>query len=44
MLNHIARRIQLARFSATAGHLRLGLALLSLVALALGGSAGCHWD
>jgi len=35
MLNHI-----ISRFSLTAGYLRVGLALLSLVALALGGSAG----
>jgi hypothetical protein len=39
MLNHI-----ITRFSLSAGHLRLGLALISLVALVLGGSAGGHWD
>jgi hypothetical protein len=31
------------RSSATPGTLRLGLAVLSLVALVLGGSAGDHW-
>jgi hypothetical protein len=39
MLNHFT-----TRYSLTAGHLRLGLAIISLVALALGGSAGLHWD
>ena len=39
MLNHI-----ITRFSLTVGHLRVGLALISLVALVLGGSAGLHWD
>jgi hypothetical protein len=39
MLNHF-----ITRYSLTAGHLRLGLAIISLVALALGGSAGLHWD
>jgi hypothetical protein len=32
------------RSSATPGTLRLGLAVLSLVALALGGSAAEHWS
>jgi hypothetical protein len=36
-------RIQLIRFNLTAGHLRLGLAAISLVALVLGGSAGSRW-
>jgi hypothetical protein len=31
------------RSGVTPGTLRLGLAVLSLVALALGGSAGDHW-
>ncbi len=31
------------RLSLTPTHLRLGLALLSLVALALGGAADDHW-
>jgi hypothetical protein len=44
MFNTITRRIQLADFAATAGHLRLGLALISLVALAFGGSACAYWD
>ena len=44
MLSHITSRIQSARFSLSTGHLRLGLALISLVALVLGGSAGGHWD
>jgi hypothetical protein len=44
MLSHINSRIQSARFSLSAGYLRLGLALISLVALVLGGSAGGHWD
>jgi len=39
MLNHI-----ITRFSLSAGHLRVGLALLSIVALALGGSAHTYWD
>ena len=39
MFNHI-----IARFNLTAGHLRLGLALISLVALVFGGSASAHWD
>ncbi len=39
MLNHI-----ITRFSLSAGHLRFGLALVSLVALVLGGSASAHWD
>ncbi len=39
MLNHI-----ITRFSLSAGHLRFGLALLSLFALVLGGSASAHWD
>jgi hypothetical protein len=39
MLNHIV-----TRFSLSAAHLRLGLALISLVALALGGSAGSRWS
>ena len=39
MLNHI-----IARFSVTAANLRVGLALLSIVALALGGSAHTYWD
>jgi hypothetical protein len=39
MLNQI-----ITRFSLTAGHLRLGLALISLVALVFGGSASAHWD
>ena len=38
MLNHI-----ISRFSLTAGYLRVGLALLSLIALVLGGSAGSRW-
>ena len=38
MFNHI-----IARFNLTAGHLRLGLALTSLFALVLGGSAGSRW-
>ena len=38
MFNHI-----IARFNLTAGHLRLGLALISLFALVLGGSAGSRW-
>ena len=32
------------RFTLTPSTLRLGLAVLSLVALVLGGSAGDHWD
>jgi len=39
MLNQI-----ITRFSLSASHLRLGLALLSLVVLALGGSAGSRWS
>ncbi len=34
----------ITRFGLAAGHVRIGLALLSLVALVLGGSAGGHWD
>ena len=44
MLNHISSRIQRVRISLSAGYPRLGLALISLVALVLGGSAGGHWD
>ena len=33
----------IGRFSVTTGHLRLGLALISLVALVFGGSAGARW-
>jgi hypothetical protein len=44
MLNHISSRIQRGRISLSAGYFRLGLALISLVALVLGGSAGGHWD
>ena len=43
MLNHIASPIQAARFTVLASHLRLGLALISLFALVLGGSAGSRW-
>ncbi len=32
-----------SRFALTPSHLRLGLAVLSLVALVLGGSAGARW-
>jgi hypothetical protein len=32
------------RISLTPNHLRLALAVLSLVALVLGGSASSHWD
>jgi hypothetical protein len=32
------------RFTLTPSTLRLGLAVLSLVALVLGGSAGQHWE
>jgi hypothetical protein len=39
MLNHI-----ITRFSLSAGHLRFGLALISIVALVFGGSAAGHWD
>jgi hypothetical protein len=39
MFNHI-----IARFNLTAGHARLGFALLSLFALVLGGSAGSRWS
>jgi len=39
VLNHI-----ITRFSLSAGHLRVGLALLSIFALVLGGSASSHWD
>jgi hypothetical protein len=38
MLNHF-----ITRYSLSAGHLRLGLALISLVALVFGGSAGARW-
>jgi hypothetical protein len=38
MLNHL-----IARMNLTAGHLRLGFALISLFVLALGGSAGSRW-
>jgi hypothetical protein len=34
----------ITRYSLSAGHLRLGLALISLVALVFGGSASAHWD
>jgi hypothetical protein len=44
MLNHIAPRIQAARLTMLASHLRAALALISLIALVLGGSAGGHWD
>jgi hypothetical protein len=39
MLNHI-----ITRFSLSAGHLRVGLALISIVSLVFGGSAAGHWD
>jgi hypothetical protein len=39
MLNHF-----ITRFSLNAAQLRIGLAAISMVALALGGSAGLHWD
>ena len=44
MFKHISSRIQRVRISLSTGYLRLGLALISLVALVLGGSAGGHWD
>jgi hypothetical protein len=33
----------ITRFSLSAGHLRVALALISLFAFALGGSAGARW-
>jgi hypothetical protein len=33
----------IAKMNLTAGHLRLGFALISLFVLALGGSAGSRW-
>jgi hypothetical protein len=44
MLNQIASRIQSVRLTVLASHLRAGLALISIVALLLGGNAGGHWD
>jgi hypothetical protein len=32
------------RLTLTSGNLRIGLAILSIVALALGGSASGHWS
>jgi hypothetical protein len=32
------------RLNLTPNHLRLGMAIMSLVALVLGGSASGHWD
>jgi hypothetical protein len=40
MMNQINSRF----FAVTPSHLRLGLAILSLVALVLGGSAGSRWS
>jgi len=34
----------IARFNLSAGHLRLGLALISLFAFAVGGNAGSRWS
>ncbi len=44
MLNHIATRIQAVRLTVLANYLRAGFAVISLIALVLGGSAGGHWD
>jgi hypothetical protein len=44
MMSRCNGSIQRVRLSVTAGSLRLGLALISLVALVLGGSASSHWD
>jgi hypothetical protein len=41
MMNQLKNRV---RFTLTPGHLRLGLAVISLFALVLGGSASTHWD
>jgi hypothetical protein len=43
MTNLLNSHWERARLALTSGNLRIGLAILSLVALVLGGSAGDHW-
>lgn len=43
MTNLLNSHWERVRLSLTSGNLRIGLAILSLVALVLGGSAGDHW-
>ena len=43
-MSNFTNRIQNIRFNLTAGHARLALALMTLAALVLGGSAGSRWS
>jgi hypothetical protein len=44
MSNLLNSHWERARVSLTSGNLRIGLAILSIVALALGGAADGHWS
>jgi hypothetical protein len=44
MINLFDSHWERVRFSLTPGKLRAGLAVLSLVALVLGGAADAHWS
>jgi hypothetical protein len=43
MMNLLDSHWERVRFSLTSTHLRVGLAILSIVALVLGGAADEHW-
>jgi hypothetical protein len=43
MTNLLNSHWERVRLSLTSGNLRIGLAILSIVALALGGTAGSRW-
>ncbi len=44
MTNLLNTHWERVRLSLTSGNLRIGLAILSVVALALGGAADSHWS